>query len=167
MRTIIPFIVLPVAMIFSACNPESESEAQSSTSEVPATPSSETVQVAEGIWATDFEQALKKAREQKRPVFVDFTGSDWCPPCIQLKKDVFDTAEFKTFAEENLVLLEIDYPRAGGQSPELRRQNDELQQRFKIEVFPTLVLLDEDGKEQKRHLGYMPGGPKAMISWAK
>ncbi len=61
-------------------------------------------------WQTDYQKVLKIAKKEKKNVLVFFTGSDWCPPCKMLKKDLFETEEFKTLSEE-YVLLYIDIPR--------------------------------------------------------
>lgn len=117
-------------------------------------------------WITDYQDALKQAKEQNRPVLVDFTGSDWCGWCIKLNKEVFSKPEFQDFAKDNLVLLEIDFPSNPKSLPAAtQKQNAELQKKFGVDGFPTLVLLDGDGKEITRHVGYLPGGPNAMIKW--
>jgi thioredoxin-related protein len=118
-------------------------------------------------WLTDFEQAKALAAEKNRPVLLNFTGSDWCPPCIQLKKDILSTDEFGKYAEEELVLLELDFPRRTPQPENLKRQNEELAGAFDVEGFPTLILLSPQGKELARNVGSMPGGPERFIQWAE
>jgi protein disulfide-isomerase len=98
---------------------------------------------------------------------MNFTGSDWCPPCIQLKKDILSTGQFGKYAKEELVLLELDFPRQRSQPEDLKRQNEELAGTFEIEGFPTLILLSPEGRELARHVGYMPGGPERLIQWAE
>lgn len=93
---------------------------------------------------------------------MDFTGSDWCGWCIKLKKEVFDTKEFKEYADKNLVLVEIDFPRKKAQSEELKKANRALQAKYKIEGYPTIIVLNAEGK-QVDELGYMRGGPKPFI----
>lgn len=122
---------------------------------------------SETTWLTDFEKAKSRAAESGRPVFVNFTGSDWCPPCGQLKRDIFSTEEFATYAMENLVLLELDFPQRTPQSEDLQRQNQQLAAAYEISGFPTLMLLDPDGEEIVRSVGYMPGGPKRFVAWAE
>ena len=113
-------------------------------------------------WLTDYKAALATAKREKKTVLMDFTGSDWCGWCIKLRREVFDTPEFSRYAKENLVLLEIDFPQRQPQSEELRRQNDALMRQFNIEGFPTLIVLDADGK-QIGQTGYVPGGPQRFI----
>jgi protein disulfide-isomerase len=159
-------VSLSVAVVgLAACNPPDSPDTDRPQGQPPAAPASQAA--AEATWRTNYGEALQLASEQGRPVLVNFTGSDWCPPCIQLKKDVFDTDEFKSFAGENLILLELDFPRAGGQSEELRQQNQLLQQRYQIEGYPTLLVLNAEGMEQKRHVGYMRGGPQALARWVR
>lgn len=109
-------------------------------------------------WLTDFKQAQEEARSKKRLLLVDFTGSDWCGWCIKLEREVFSKPEFKEYASKNLVLLEVDFPRAKQQSAAEKKQNYELQERFGVQGFPTIVVLDSDGKKIAE-LGYDAGIP--------
>ena len=105
------------------------------------------LQAGEG-WLVDFEKAKTQAAHEGKAVLMDFTGSDWCAGCIQLKKNVFDKPEFKEFAAKNVVLLEVDFPNKESKiSKETLEQNKRLETEFKIEGFPTLVILDQTGKE--------------------
>ena len=99
-------------------------------------------------------------------VLLDFTGSDWCGWCIKLKKDTFSKPEFQKLAEEKLVLVELDFPRSKTQSAELKKQNQELAEKFGIEGFPTLVLLSSQGTEVARNVGYLAGGFGKLLIWA-
>ena len=118
-----------------------------------------------GGWGDNYQQALATAAKENKKVLLDFTGSDWCGWCIKLKKETFDQPQFKEFADKNLVLVEVDFPQGQSLSPEVKKQNDALQQQFHVEGFPTIVLLDAQGKILKQNSGYLPGGPKAMIEW--
>ncbi len=121
---------------------------------------------SEATWLTDFQTAQAEAKAGQKLLLVDFTGSDWCPWCIRLNREVFSQPEFEEFAKGNLVLLTVDFPRAKPLSDEVRKQNEELAQRFSISGFPTVVVLNSEGK-QVGLLGYLPGGPKAFISALK
>lgn len=114
---------------------------------------------------TDFAAALKTAAEEKKPILLEFTGSDWCPPCMMMKKQVLSQDAFKSFADNKLIFVELDFPRAKEQSPELVKQNNELQEKFKVEGYPTFILLDSAGKELGRTVGFMGGGPEAFVDW--
>lgn len=122
---------------------------------------------SDALWLTNYQQALAQAAKEKKNVLIDFTGSDWCPPCIQMEKEVLSQREFMAFAKNNLVLLKLDFPRRKKLSPEEKEQNHKLGQQFAIEGFPTYVLVDPTGKELKRQSGYLEGGPKKFIEWAK
>jgi protein disulfide-isomerase len=121
------------------------------------------VNAAESTWLTDLPKAQAQAKTENKIVLMDFTGSDWCPWCIKFKKEVFDTAEFKDYAAKNVVLVELDYPRKK-QDAALKKANAQLKDQYKISGFPTLVVLDKDGKEIGRQVGYAEGGPKAFIA---
>ena len=118
---------------------------------------------ADSTWLTDFAAAQKKAKDEKKLVLLDFTGSDWCPPCIKLKKDVLSTKEFLDYAKTNFVLVEVDFPKRKQLSPEQQQANSALSQKYNIEAFPTIVVVKSDGEEVWRQMSYVPGGPKAWI----
>lgn len=117
---------------------------------------------AEKIWETDLSAALKTAKAEKKLVLVDFTGSDWCPWCIKLHNEVFEKTDFTTYVKPKFVLVEIDFPRKATQSDEVKKANKALAAKYSIEGYPTVLVLDDSGKELKR-LGYQPGGPKPFI----
>lgn len=121
----------------------------------------------DGGWQTDYKAALAQAAKDNKYVLLDFTGSDWCGWCIKLSKDTFSQPEFKEFADKNLVLVEVDFPNNKMQSDLVIKQNQELQQKFGVEGFPTLVLLNPQGKEVARNVGYLQGGPAGFIEWTK
>src|SRR5713101_3348515 len=112
-------------------------------------------------WLTDVPKAVEKAKSENKLVMLDFTGSDWCGWCIKLHKEVFSTAEFAKYAKENLVLVEVDFPRRKQLSAELKKANEALQEKYKIEGFPTIVVLNREGNKVGE-LGYM-NSPKAFI----
>ena len=113
-------------------------------------------------WGDDYEKALAQAKAEKKMVVLDFTGSNWCGWCIKLDKEVFSKPEFKSYAKQNLVLVEVDFPRPSSQSKKLKAQNDKLQKEHGVEGFPTIVVLNSEGKKVGT-LGYMEGGPKNFI----
>jgi protein disulfide-isomerase len=121
------------------------------------------VNAAASEWLTDLPKAQAKAKEEKKMVLLDFTGSDWCGWCIKLHKEVFSTPEFAEYAKKNLVLVEVDFPNKKKQSAELKKANDALQKKYSIEGYPTIIVLNGEGKKIGK-LGYMPGGPKAFIA---
>ena len=118
---------------------------------------------ADSSWLTDYKKAQEQAKTDKKLLLLDFTGSDWCGWCIRLKKEVFSQPEFKDYASKNLVLMEVDFPRGKAQPGSLRDQNEQLAGRFGIQGFPTIIVLDAEGKKVGE-LGYTPGGPSAFIA---
>ena len=109
---------------------------------------------------------------------ANFTGSDWCGWCKKLKKAVFDTELFKAWAEANVILFELDYPRRTPQDPAIKQQNAELQQTFKgfVRGYPTVLIFDIErtynGEEKKQDgikihgkMGYM-ADPSSFINVA-
>jgi len=121
----------------------------------------------EGKWLHDFEAAKTQAKEESKPIFINFTGSDWCGWCIKLEKEVFTKKEFQEYAKDNLVLVEIDFPEKKEQSVDLKAQNKKLDKDFEIEGYPTLFLLDADGKKFTDDIGYREGGPEAYVKHLK
>jgi len=93
------------------------------------------------VWLTDLDAAKAQGLKENKPVLVDFTGSDWCPPCKSLHKVVFESPEFAE-AASRYVLVELDFPRTKPQTPELKAKNREWQQKYAVNSFPTILLLD-------------------------
>lgn len=123
--------------------------------------------VSAAEWPTDYAKALEMAKAENKRVLLDFTGSDWCGPCIQLNKRVFSRPEFIDYAQRNLVLVEIDYPQRKKQSAALVKQNERLAKQYGIEEkgYPTLVLLDPAGKIVRELNGYDGENAADIIAW--
>jgi thioredoxin-related protein len=119
---------------------------------------------AESDWLTDYKKAQQEAKAGNKFLLLDFTGSDWCGWCKRFDKEVLLQPEFKDFARDNLVVVELDFPRAKQQTPELKKQNRELAQQYEIVGFPTIVVLSADGQKLWRYDGYFPDGPAAFIA---
>lgn len=98
-------------------------------------------------WSSDLDRALAQAKAQKKCLLVEFTGSDWCPPCIAMRKNVFSKKEFVTAASKKYILVEVDFPKA---DKALADKHQPLAEQYKIEGFPTVVLLTPAGKEFTR-----------------
>ena len=77
-------------------------------------------------WSTDLPKAMEQAKAEKKAVLLDFTGSDWCPPCKELHKKVLVSKEFEDYAETKLVLVVVDFPKSKPQSDELKKANEAL-----------------------------------------
>ena len=130
------------------------------------------VQAQELNWHTNVKEAIALGNKQKKPLLLFFTGSDWCGWCIRLQKEVLKTPEFEKWANENVILVELDYPRRTPQSTEIKKQNDELQQEFSIQGFPTIFFANGTNKggkvnfERLGNTGYVAGGPTAWLEVA-
>ncbi|MFV8343455.1 thioredoxin family protein [Flavobacterium sp. XS2P39] len=130
------------------------------------------VEAQELVWETNVNKAMEISNKTKKPLLLFFTGSDWCGWCIRLQKEVLKTPEFAKWAKENVVLVELDYPRRTPQTPEIKKQNSELQQVFGIQGFPTIYFANgttKDGKVNFEGLGstgYVAGGPTAWLAVA-
>ena len=118
----------------------------------------------ESTWFNDYKKAQQEAKASNKFLLLDFTGSDWCGWCKRLEQEILSQSQFENYARENLVLLEVDFPRAKPQSPELRKQNQELAQQYQIEGFPTIVVLNGDGQKLWQYDGYFPDGLAAFIA---
>ena len=123
-------------------------------------------------WHTDVTKAINISMETEKPLFFFFTGSDWCGWCIRLQKEVFFKPEFAKWANENLVLVELDFPRRKKLDESLRQQNDNLRQMFGVRGYPTgwIVVPEIENKQvnfqRLGSQGYVKGGPSAWIAGA-
>ena len=101
------------------------------------------------VWFVNYKEALASAKVLDRPVLVSFSGSDWCNNCMRLSKELFETTSFLRFADENLILLNLDFPakKQNKLSKELTEQNDQLAEKFnKKGSFPLTLLLNKHGQ---------------------
>jgi len=114
-------------------------------------------------WTEDYDAAKAQATEQDKDLLLDFTGSDWCGWCIKLVDEVFSKDAFKTYADDNFVLVELDFPRDKSKlSDATQAQNAKLKDQFGIRGFPTIILTDNQGRPYAR-TGYQRGGPEAYV----
>jgi protein disulfide-isomerase len=119
---------------------------------------------AEAGWLNDYTKAQQEAKASHKFLLLDFTGSDWCGWCRKFDKEVLSQPQFKDYARDNLVVVELDFPRAKPQSPELKKQNRELAMQYEIVGFPTIVVLNSDGQKLWQYDGYFPNGAAAFIA---
>ena len=124
-------------------------------------------------WHTDMSKATDISIKENKPMFLFFTGSDWCGWCIRLQKEVFKTPEFIKWAKDNVVLVELDFPRKNNQTEEIKSQNAQLQQQLQVRGYPTVWFVSAaKTAEAKVNLtalgstGYVAGGPKVWIDGA-
>ena len=124
-------------------------------------------------WHTDMSKATDISIKENKPMFLFFTGSDWCGWCIRLQKEVFKTPEFIKWAKENVVLVELDFPRKNEQTDAVKMQNAQLQQQLQVRGYPTVWFVSAaktaDAKVNLTALGstgYVAGGPQAWLDGA-
>lgn len=124
-------------------------------------------------WHTDMSKATDVSIKENKPMFLFFTGSDWCGWCIRLQKEVFKTPEFIKWAKENVILVELDFPRKNEQTDAVKMQNAQLQQQLQVRGYPTVWFVSAaKTAEAKVNLtalgstGYVAGGPKVWIDGA-
>jgi thioredoxin-related protein len=117
-------------------------------------------------WLTSWDEAAKQSKASGKPILIDFTGSDWCGWCVKLKKEVFDTEHFKTWAAKKVVLLEVDFPRKKPLPAKQQTANEELAAKYGVQGFPTIIFADHKGATLGQY-GYDEGGPQAWTSKAE
>ena len=123
-------------------------------------------------WYIDLDKAAAVSMQTGKPIVANFTGSDWCGWGKKLKREVFDTKIFKDWADKNVVLLELDYPKRTPQDEKIKKQNRALQQSFKVRGYPTIHIFSvavTDGQTQIAQHGqtsYVAGGPTPWIAKA-
>ena len=117
-------------------------------------------------WTTNLEQAIELAKKENKAVLVNFTGSDWCKWCVKLRDEVFVQNDFKNYADENLVLVVIDFPRSKSQTNETKMYNQSIAQQFGVRGFPTIVIFNNEGVPVAK-TGYQPGGAANYVDHIK
>jgi thioredoxin-related protein len=155
------FLAIAIALVIAAHRNEAKTAAQKETPPTQLAPASN---APIGTWTTDYKKAQEEAKASHKLLLLDFTGSDWCGFCIQLDKAILQQPQFKDYANKNLVLMEVDFPRRKAQSAETQKQNMELARRYQIEGFPTLVVLNGEGKTVWRYDGLYQGGIAAFLA---
>jgi protein disulfide-isomerase len=136
------------AVVFCGCNQKSVAAEQS------------------GLWQSDYDAALKQAAAENKYVLVDFSGSDWCGWCIKLDEEVFSKPEFIEYTKTNLICVLVDFPR-GKELPKAQKDtNQALLEKFQVQGFPTVLILNPQGRVIKRD-GYQPGGPAKYVEFIK
>ena len=118
------------------------------------------------IWMTQFSEARAMAKNEGKPILMDFTGSNWCGWCVKLKKEVFTKPPFLGFANDNLILMTIDFPRGVHQEEWLVDQNNKLLDQYGVNSFPTIILIDYNGNVLGR-TGYKSGGSENYVEHLK
>jgi thioredoxin-related protein len=113
----------------------------------------------------DYTEGVRQAKAEGKLVLLHFTGSDWCPYCQDLDKEVLSQHSFQTFSVNNFVMVTLDFPHDIPLPDDVKQENQSLAQKYNVNEFPTLLVVDTDGREVGRNSGYNPGsGPGAVIS---
>ncbi|MBN2200950.1 thioredoxin family protein [bacterium] len=113
-------------------------------------------------WSENFDQSLALAGSSGKVLLINFTGSDWCSWCMKLDREVFSQKAFQDYASSDLVLMKADFPKMKKLPENVRLQNQALADRFGVQGFPTLVLLNGRG-EKIAQTGYQEGGAEAYV----
>lgn len=117
-------------------------------------------------WMNNFEDALKEAGKSHKQILINFSGSDWCGPCIRLRKEILETPVFEKYATTQLVLLRADFPRQKKNrlSSEQTKRNESLAERYNPDgKFPFTVLTDENGKVFRSWDGFPDKSPEEFV----
>jgi thioredoxin-related protein len=125
-----------------------------------------TLLFVDGSWLLDYQIAQNKAKETDKMILVNFSGSDWCGPCIRTHKEIFEKEAFLSYAKENLVLVKADFPRLKKNklSPEQFKKNNDLAIEYNPDGdFPLTLLLDANGKVVKEWKGYPDVSPEEFV----
>ncbi|MBN2460177.1 MAG: thioredoxin family protein [Candidatus Cloacimonetes bacterium] len=146
MRVILIISLLSITLLSVSCFADKKAEVDSLTID----------------WHPRIESALELAQQENKPVFVLFTGSDWCYWCMTLNKEVLTQQEFIKYAQENLFMVKLDFPKKIEQTEETIAYNNYKHSYYNIRGVPTVVLLSSSGDEIGR-TGYQKGGALAYI----
>lgn len=119
-------------------------------------------------WYTNYNEVNKQAVKDNKPVLLFFHGSDWCPPCIKMQKEVFDDNVFIEFASSEILFLNVDFPYKPKLSDSQLAHNKELKKKFGLpdefsQGFPQVVIIDPTGKVLYQEKGYTGEGSKKLM----
>lgn len=115
-------------------------------------------------WLTNYDEAVNQSRSTGKPILLFFTGSDWCGWCHKLENEVLNTVEFADSINDKFIFVTVDFPLKSPLDPATAKQNKELQQKFDVRGYPTIILVDSEQK-QLGTTGYRPGGAKAYADF--
>lgn len=117
-------------------------------------------------WQTNIEDSLKDAKASQKPLFIFFTGSDWCGWCKKLDAQILSKKDFIEYAEEDMIMVKLDFPRSLPQTEEIKKYNREQLKKFGVRGFPTILILDSKG-DIKGKTGYRDLTPSKYIEHIK
>lgn len=109
-------------------------------------------------WQTNYEKAVQLSKSESKPLVLFFTGSDWCGWCNKLDDEAFETSDFVEAAGSKFIFLKLDFPLYSSQDAAIKAQNKELQKKFDVRSYPTVIVVDPKQNQQIGVTGYRPGG---------
>ena len=118
-------------------------------------------------WLGDFNEATTEAAKSHKYILINFSGSDWCGPCIRERKEILENEVFEKYASDHLVLVRADFPRQKKNqlSKEQTKKNEALADKYNPEgKFPYTLLVDEHGKVVKDWDGFPNESPENFVS---
>jgi thioredoxin-related protein len=118
------------------------------------------------LWVNNLEQAEQKAQTEHKLIILNFSGSDWCGPCMRMHKEIFDSENFLKYTNDHLILVNADFPRMKKNqlSKDLQKSNDLLAEKYNSEgSFPCTILLDSKGKVIYTWKGFYNNGTESFI----
>jgi thioredoxin-related protein len=122
--------------------------------------------LASATWLGDFNEAKTEAAKSHKLILINFSGSDWCGPCIRTRKEIFETAAFESYATDHLVLVRADFPRKKKNqlSNEQTKLNEALAEKYDPwGKFPYTLLVDEKGTVLKYWDGFPNVTPEKFV----
>jgi len=126
--------------------------------------------VGKSTWLTSMDEARQLAKTKHEFILLNFSGSDWCGPCIKMHSEIFESNAFQEYADSHLVLLNADFPRLKKNklSADLQKSNDALADKYNPKgIFPYTILLDSDGNVLKAWEGFFEEGPETFVYQVK
>jgi len=124
------------------------------------------VNLVHSPWLTNLDKAEQTAKTEHKLILLNFSGSDWCIPCMKLRTDIFNSDAFMQYAKDNLVLVNADFPRQKKNelSKEQQKENDALAAKYNPDGrFPFTILLDNNGNKLRVWDGYYSNGAENFI----
>lgn len=113
-------------------------------------------------WLTDYAAAVQQAEAEGKYILIDFTGSDWCTVCVKLRRSVLDQADFAAEARKKCVFLEVDLPQRKAMDAKLRAANEALCKRYRVDAFPTIMIINSRGEVLGGFAGDVGGVKNAL-----
>lgn len=118
-------------------------------------------------WNGDLNAALTRASSEKKFILLNFSGSDWCGPCIRMHREIFDTDAFRKLATEKLILVQADFPRQKKNQPTSEQivRNEAMAEKYNPNgIFPLTLLIDANGKVLMSWEGFYKEGPASFAT---